>query len=330
MKHLTAVACVLAASLVPMSSAYPQAPNLSRDAVNAAAFSEPSGKEINPVILRAQIILDRMRFSPGVIDGHDGDNLRKAVAAYEETQGLSADGKLDQELWTKLTEASAKPVLVEYTITEDDVKGPFTTIPDKFEEQADLERLSYASSEELLAERFHMDRDLLKALNPDKAFDRPGTVIVVTNVQPEANPGGQDLKAERLEVDKKAGLLRALAKDGALLAVYPASIGSDEKPAPSGSHKVKGVAKNPVYTYNPDYKFKGVKAKEAFRIKPGPNNPVGTTWIDLSVESFGIHGTPEPEKVGKVASHGCVRLTNWDIEELAAMVKPGIAVAFLD
>jgi lipoprotein-anchoring transpeptidase ErfK/SrfK len=124
--------------------------------------------------------------------------------------------------------------------------------------------------------------------------------------------------------------LRVLGKDGAVLAVYPASIGSEEKPAPTGSHTVQAVAPKPVYTYNPDYAFKGVKAKEKFVIKPGPNNPVGSTWIDLSIESFGIHGTPEPEKVGKAYSNGCVRLTNWDVEELAGMVKKGTPVVFLD
>ena len=115
-----------------------------------------------------------------------------------------------------------------------------------------------------------------------------------------------------------------------MIAVYPASIGSEEKPAPSGSHTVRAVAKNPNYTYNPDYAFKGVKAKEKFEIKPGPNNPVGSTWIDLSIESFGIHGTPEPEKVGKVYSQGCVRLTNWDVQELAQMVEKGTPVEFVD
>ena len=124
--------------------------------------------------------------------------------------------------------------------------------------------------------------------------------------------------------------VRAFGENDTLVATYPASIGSEEKPAPSGTLTVKGVARNPVYTYHPDYAFKGVKAKEKFSIKPGPNNPVGSVWIDLSQDSFGIHGTPEPAKVGKSASHGCVRLTNWDVEDLAGMVKKGVQVAFLD
>src|SRR3712207_8258259 len=116
------------------------------------------------------------------------------------------------------------------------------------------------------------------------------------------------------------------SKDGKLVAFYPASIGSEEKPAPSGSRKVERVAQNPTYTYNPKYQFKGVKSDKPFTIKAGPNNPVGAVWIDLSIESYGIHGTPEPEKVGKTYSHGCVRLTNWDVRQLAAMVEKGTPV----
>src|SRR5205807_10023004 len=119
------------------------------------------------------------------------------------------------------------------------------------------------------------------------------------------------------------------AKDGHLLAFYPASIGSKEKPAPSGTYKVTSVARNPTYTYNPAYQFKGVKSKKPFTIKPGPNNPVGTVWINLSLKGYGIHGTPEPGKIGKTESHGCIRLTNWDAEALASMIEKGATVSFL-
>jgi lipoprotein-anchoring transpeptidase ErfK/SrfK len=172
--------------------------------------------------------------------------------------------------------------------------------------------------------------DLLKALNPDKPFDKAGTALVVAHVDAKAQGGKQPDKVGKIEIVKSEHILRALAKDGAVIAVYPASIGSEEKPAPSGSHSVRAVANNPNYTYNPDYAFKGVKAKEKFEIKPGPNNPVGSTWIDLSIESFGIHGTPDPEKVGKAYSQGCVRLTNWDVQELSKMVEKGTPVEFID
>jgi lipoprotein-anchoring transpeptidase ErfK/SrfK len=275
-------------------------------------------------------LLDRARFSPGVIDGHNGENLQNAIKAFEKARDLKVDGVLDEEVWTKINETSPEPVLVEYTIRDEDVKGPFVDIPDKMEDQAKLDRLGYSSPQELLAERFHMDVDLLKALNPDKPFGKAGTAIVIANVDLKAEGDKPLDKVAKIEIVKSERILRTLAKDGAVLAVYPASIGSEEKPAPSGSHTVRAVAKNPNYTYNPDYAFKGVKAKEKFEIKPGPNNPVGSTWIDLSIESFGIHGTPEPEKVGKAYSQGCVRLTNWDVEELSKMVEKGTPVEFIE
>lgn len=305
------------------------AQSLTLEAVNGADLKAKEEKGVRPAILKAQVLLDRARFSPGAIDGHDGENVQNAIKAFEKARDLKVDGKLDEELWAKLNETSSDPVLIEYKITEDDVKGPFTEkIPHKLEEQAKLDRLGYTSAEELLAEKFHMDEDLLKALNPGKSFDKAGTSIVVANVDVETS--GEPEKVAKIEVVKGEHVLRALAQDGSLIAVYPASIGSEEKPAPSGTHKVKGIAKNPTYTYNPEYKFKGVDAKEKFVVKPGPNNPVGSVWIDLSIESFGIHGTPEPTKVGKSYSQGCIRLTNWDVEELAKMVKKGAEVTFLD
>ncbi|WP_243368795.1 L,D-transpeptidase family protein [Microvirga solisilvae] len=312
--------CVTGAAAAPQ--------NLDLEAVNSADFSDKSGSDVSPVLVKAQVLLDRSRFSPGAIDGRNGENMQNAMKAFEKAHGLKADGLLDKEFWTKLNEGSVDPVLITYTVTAEDVKGPFAAIPEKMEEQAELERLPYSSPEELLAEKFHMDVDLLKELNPGKRFDQAGESVVVANVKLAA--GKEHIDIEKIEIIKNDRILRVLGKDGEIIATYPASIGSDEKPAPSGSHAVRAVARNPTYTYNPDYAFKGVKAKQKFEIKPGPNNPVGSTWIDLSVESFGIHGTPEPEKVGKVYSNGCVRLTNWDVEELAGLVKKGTRVVFID
>lgn len=301
---------------------------MDREAVNAADFSNEMEEGVSPVLIKAQVLLDRARFSPGVIDGRNGENMQNAMKAFEKAHGLKVDGTLDKVLWAKLIKASPDAVLISYTITDDDVKGPFAPVPEDMEEQAELEKLSYSSPEELLAEKFHMDADLLRELNPGKSFDKAGEAIVVANVAtPEAKEQDQ---IEKIEVVKSEHILRVIGKDGSVLATYPASIGSEEKPAPSGSHTVRAIARNPTYTYNPDYAFKGVKAKEKFEIKPGPNNPVGSTWIDLSVETFGIHGTPEPEKVGKVYSNGCVRLTNWDVEELAGMVEKGMPIVFVD
>jgi lipoprotein-anchoring transpeptidase ErfK/SrfK len=319
----------LAAPSQPKNSAQPK--HLDLETVNKADLSAKEEGGISPALIKAQVLLDRARFAPGVIDGRNGDNMRNAIAAFEKAKKLKADGNLDDELWTKLNEVSPDPALVEYTIVDDDVKGPFVKeIPDKLEDQVSLDRLSYTGPEELLAEKFHMDLDLLKLLNPGKSLEKAGETIVVANVRAKLDAERDAHKVAKIEIVKSEHVLRALAEDGSIIAVYPASIGSEEKPAPDGSHTVRAIAMNPTYTYNPYYAFKGVKAKEKFVIKPGPNNPVGAVWIDLSVESFGIHGTPEPERVGKAYSQGCVRLTNWDVEELAKMVRKGTTVAFLD
>lgn len=324
------LACAALVAFCGFASPVLAAPaNLDMETVNAADLSAKDGKEIGPTFIKAQVLLDRARFSPGVIDGREGDNTQRALEAFEKAHGLKVDGALDEELWAKLNEVSSDPVLFQYTIREEDVKGPFVKIPEDFEEQAKLDRLAYSSAKELLAEKFHMDEDLLEALNPGKRFDRAGESIVVANVEAGAREEAGK-KAAKIEIVKSERILRALAEDGSLIAVYPASIGSEQKPAPSGSHTVRAIAPNPNYTYDPNYGFEGVKARKKFEIKPGPNNPVGSVWIDLSVESYGIHGTPEPAKVGKTYSHGCVRLTNWDAEELAKMVEKGTPVVFID
>jgi lipoprotein-anchoring transpeptidase ErfK/SrfK len=263
-----------------------------------------------------------------VIDGNRGQKYSNALRAFQEQNGLKASGELDTPTWEKLANDSDAAV-IEYTVTDADVRGPFTeNIPEKFEKKADLKRLGYTSAAEMLAERFHMDEDLLDRLNRGKKLDEAGSSITVANVN--VKPVALDTKLEKIEVDKKRKLVRALGPDGKPIAVYPASIGSKEKPAPSGTLKVVRVAKNPTYKYDPEFGFRGVKAKHEFTIAPGPNNPVGVVWIALNEKSYGIHGTPDPAKVGKAASHGCVRLTNWDALALAAMVKKGTAVEFLD
>lgn len=306
-----------------------RAQDLRLDTINRAEFSQPSGAKISPSVIKLEVMLDRLHFSPGVIDGHDGDNLRKALAAFAQNHGSNAGQPLSPDLWSKLIDASPEPVVTRYTISKADLKGPFSRkIPSRFEQQAKLKRLSYRDPEEELAERFHMNENLLRRLNPHQRFDRAGTGLIVTNIQPV--PAESRVKAAKVEVDKAAHQVRALAENGSPLAVYPASIGSDEKPAPSGSSTVVRVVHWPNYTYNPAYHFKGVKARKVFTIQPGPNNPVGSVWIDLSLASYGIHGTPDPERVGKTYSHGCIRLTNWDAEELATVVQKGTPVLFVD
>jgi lipoprotein-anchoring transpeptidase ErfK/SrfK len=197
-------------------------------------------------------------------------------------------------------------------------------VPTNLEKMKGLPRLSYKGAREKLAEKFHMSEDLLQMLNPGKKFDVAGGNIVVANVETVSFPG----KVARIEVDKSVQELKVFGRDQQLLAVYPATVGSEEKPAPTGRLTVTGISKNPTYRYNPKYAFKGVHAKEPFTINPGPNNPVGVVWIGLSAEGYGIHGTPDPSKVGKSESHGCVRLTNWDALRLAAGITKGTPVDF--
>jgi lipoprotein-anchoring transpeptidase ErfK/SrfK len=298
---------------------------LTAQAIEQAQFGQ--GQKVNAaVIIKAETLLDRAGFSPGVIDGHDGDNYRKAVAAFQRQRGLNPTGTLDGDTFDALAGASQDPIMGEYEITEADVKGPFTTdIPAKFEAMAKLPALDYPSPRDELAERFHMSEQLLATLNPGADFARAGTHIVITDVpqKPRRTP------VAKIVIDKSARTLSAFDGDGNLVGFYPASIGSAEKPAPSGEFKVKGVAHNPTYHYDPRFAFKGVKAQHKFTIRPGPKNPVGLVWIDLTAPSYGIHGTPSPEKIGKTESHGCIRLTNWDALDLAGMVRRGTVVDFV-
>ena len=299
--------------------------SLDPDAINGASLSQKAAKSV-PLMVKLQLLLDRAGFSPGLIDGRPGSNLKQAIAAYEGEHGLKADGELDDELWRMLAEADGDPVLEDYTITGDDVDGPFVRhIPAKLEDMAKLDKLGYSSPRELLAERSHIDEKLLEALNPGANFAKAGTTIIV----PKLAKDRKTVKVARIEVDKKEKAVRAFGKDGKLVAFYPATIGSREKPAPDGTYKVRAVAENPTYYYDPDdLSFKGVKTKEEFKIAPGPNNPVGSVWIDLTKETYGIHGTPDPASIGKTSSHGCIRLTNWDAEALAKMVGTGTVVEF--
>ena len=304
------------------------AAELSPETINAVSFTGKIPAEDRPTALavKVQVLLDRAHFSPGEIDGHFGDNVEKALLAFAEANALPSGSALTPEIWAKLQALAGDPVTTEYVLTESDVKGPFLDIlPTKMEMMKDLKSLGYTSAREALGERFHMSQDLLTALNPKQKFDRAGDSIVIVN--PGAN---QPAPVARLEVDKTRQTVKAFDKDNTMVAFYPASVGSEEKPTPSGVLKVVSIDANPTYRYDPKYKFKGVKSTKPFRIQGGPNNPVGGTWIGLSAESYGIHGTAEPSRVSKTESHGCVRLTNWDAARLAASVKKGVKVSFID
>ena len=278
-----------------------------------AAFTGARSRET----LIAQVLLDRSAHSPGVIDGYDGGNTQRAVRAFERANGLPVDGRPDQKMFQALSNKVGEGVLTAYTITSEDVSGPFKPVPDSMAEMAKRDRLGYAGVEELLGEKFHMTPGLLKALNPDADMGREGTkILVVQN-------GGEDISGSvaRIEVDKAKSELRAFGENDELIATYPATVGSSDFPSPSGTMQVAAIAPRPNYTFNPEEQEWG--GDKTVILPPGPNNPDGGTWIDLGKDGYGIHGSPEPSNIGKTASHGCVRLTNWDAEELAGAVQPG-------
>jgi lipoprotein-anchoring transpeptidase ErfK/SrfK len=301
---------------------------LTPDKVNSASFAGklPSEDSITPLAVKVQVLLDRARFSPGEIDGRFGDNVEKALLAFAEADNLASGKVLTQEIWSKLQQASSDAVIAEYVLTEGDIKGPYIEkLPTKMEDMKSLKALNYTGPKEALSERFHMSQDLLAALNPGQKFDRAGAKVNVVNLPKQA-----PAKTARVEVDKARETVRAFAKDGTLVAFYPASVGSEEKPTPTGTLKVVSIQSNPTYRYDPKYKFKGVESTKPFTINAGPNNPVGTMWIGLSQASYGIHGTNEPSRVSKTESHGCVRLTNWDVARLAQSLKKGVEVTFVE
>jgi len=272
-----------------------------------------------------QVLLDRRGASPGVIDGQFGSNVDKAIVTYREITGENLKST-DAEGIRKALAASGGDPFMDYTITAEDAAGPFVAaVPADYGEKAKLDRLSYTSVAEALAERFHMDENYLRVLNPDANFGRPGTIIRVANVGPPASR-----QVNRIVADKGRKQVRAYDEDGELVVAYPATIGSADTPSPSGVHEVTRVAFDPDYTYNPGLNFKQGNNDRILKIPPGPNGPVGSIWIALDKPTYGIHGTPEPSKIGKTESHGCVRLTNWDAQELAKMVKPGAIVEFWD
>ena len=302
----------------------------------------PASRPVPADTLAVQVALDGAGFSTGVIDGQPGANTKRAADAYREQHG-------------KDIEPSGEP-LTTYTITEEDVKGPFAErLPEDMMEKAELPALSYESPLELLAERYHTTPAVLKRLNPEASF-RSGESIQVPNVEPFVVPaprqegtaaknreetgtsgrgagGGRNTKPidtanAVITVSKSTSALTVQDANARVIFHAPVTTGSQHDPLPIGEWKVTAVQVSPTFHYNPDLFWDADPSHAKATLKPGPNNPVGVVWIDLSKKHYGIHGTPEPQAIGKTASHGCVRMTNWDALKLAGLVQPGTKVIF--
>ncbi|WP_440464045.1 L,D-transpeptidase family protein [Psychrobacter sp. ASPA161_6] len=267
---------------------------------------------------KLQALLNWQHSGVGSVDGYWGKNTRKAMQAFQKANGLTVTETLNTETWQALTKNDklmAQPVLVSYQLTEADINIKTTTIPAGAKEKAKLEGMYYESVTEGLAEKFHISEKYLKSLNPTASFSAGETITVY-------NPGNPNTKpVSRVVADRVTETLYAYDAQDNLVASYPTTVGSTATPSPTGTHTVEVKVHEPNYTYTADDGSKAI-------IPPGPNNPVGMVWIGLSKPSYGIHGSPDPARISRQASAGCVRLTNWDALALLGVIQNGATVEF--
>lgn len=288
--------------------------------VNESVWSQDM-KQNTAMTVKLQVLLDWNHASPGPIDGGWGMNSKKALTNFQKIKGLNPSGRMDQATWDALNEgiASDQPVLVSYTITAEDAKGPYQRLPADVEARSKLKALSYENIQEMLGERFHMDVAYLRKLNPNKKFVAGETITVINTGKPF------DGKVTRVVADRKDKILYAYNGDQ-LVATYPTTVGGDASTTPGGKYKIVNKVKMPTYkaTVNRDG-----DDKKVFFLPPGPNSPVGVVWMGLNKPSYGIHGSPVPEGISRQSSLGCIRLTNWDVLELVAVIENGATVEIL-
>ena len=315
------------ALLLVMVSAIAEGGQQRRQRKGHAAKKPAPAKEaaLDERMLATQVMLDRAGYSPGEIDGRQGTSTERALAAYTKNGGKA--------------DALPADAITEYTISEQDAAGPFApAVPADMMEMAKLPALGYTSLVEMLGERFHASPALLKRMNPSAAF-KAGDTIKVPNVASEVAPVGpppgrqndpNSAAVTTVTVRKSTSDLTVTDNTGKLLMYAPVTTGSEHDPLPIGEWKVTGVQRDPKFHYNPALFWDAEPGHSKATIPPGPNNPVGVVWVDITRPHYGLHGTPEPSKIGKTESHGCVRLTNWDARTLASLVRPGTRVVFVE
>ena len=304
-------------------------------------------------MMRLQVVLDRLGFSPGVIDGRQGATLHHAIRAFQMAQHLPATGRLDTATAPLLNRWPEISATRQVRIPADLAGETYAPLPTDPVAQAKLPALGYESLDEALAERFHTTPAILALLNPDAATPSAGASrfhagqdIRVPNIGDPAPPAvplansawmrtltslgvaATQPQAAAIVVGKASGMLTAYDNDGHLIAAFSATMGSRHDPLPIGHWKILGVVHNPPFRYNPALFWDARPDAKKALLPPGPNGPVGVVWIDLDKPHYGIHGTPSPETIGRAESHGCIRLTNWDAARLAQMVSSRTTVLF--
>jgi lipoprotein-anchoring transpeptidase ErfK/SrfK len=302
-----------------------------REVNTGPVFLPLSGDVSGPSVLRAQILLDRAFFSPGIIDGRWGKNVAKAVYFFQQAEGIRATGRVDSATFNRLAERAGSPreLVVQRRLSAEDVKGPFVTLPDSIEDIAKLDCTCFESLSEKLGETFHATPELLEKLNPGVELDRlrAGQSVWVPNVAGRARPRGQ---VAEIVVSGVGSFVQALDSGGKILFHFPSTLGASYDPSPQGSYRITNVTRKPWWHFQPELLENVPDSKEEQMIPPGPNNRVGAVWMGLSAPHYGIHGTNKPETIGYASSAGCVRLTNWDALFLADHVRPGVPVRFRD